>query len=216
MPEERLTLIERRSEYPGADTYVFKSHNPIPYEAGQYAHVRLFGMPPEEKAVREFSFASAPHEKSIWFGVAASESPYQKKLRSLEVGDEVGIFKIKRHMLWPPVETDVVMIAGGIGITPFRSFLADRAEKKIPIRASVIHAGNGGFLYEKDISKLADEYLKTGRERFPGVLSETAHRQADGAYYVAGSPGFVDSVVRMLRQEGVTRIESDTFKGLAE
>jgi len=217
MQEEKLSLIERREEYAGVDTYIFKSANPIPYEAGQYGHVRLFGMPPGEKPVRELSFATAPHENAIWFGIdSRSGSPYQQKLKSLKPNDIVGLFKVKRHMIWPPKESDVVMIAGGIGITPFRSFLMDRAHKRLSMGAIVIHASRDAFLYGDEISNLATEYSAIGREKLPELLHTTAKNHPRARYYIAGSPGFVTSALENLKQEGIERIESDVFKGLGE
>ncbi|MBI3573451.1 FAD-dependent oxidoreductase [Candidatus Kaiserbacteria bacterium] len=213
MPEEKLILLERRHEYDDVDTYVFKSSKPIPYEAGQYGHVRLYGMPPDVRAVREFSFASAPHEDPIYFGVdSRSGSPYQQRLKSLQAGDEAGLFKIKRHMLWPPEKEDVVMIAGGVGITPFRSFLLDRAHKKLPIAVSVIHAGREFFLYKDEITKLSD-YMTADREGLSEAISTSIRGHGDAAYYVAGSPSFVEAVAKALKQAGVTDVQSDAFKG---
>ncbi len=217
MPEEKLTLVERRHEYGDVYTYFFEPEHPIPYEAGQYGHVRLFDMPPDVKAVREISFASASHEKYIWLGIdSRSHSPYQQKLLLLKPGDQIGLFKVKRHMQWPPEKSDVVMIAGGVGITPIRSFLRDRAHKQLPMTVSVVHVGSGSFLYGDEISTLATHYQATGRNELPGTLASIAKEHPRAAYYVSGSPGFVETVIEALRQSGISHIESDVFKGLAE
>ncbi len=217
MPEEKLTLIGRRHEYGEVYTYFFKSENPIPYVPGQYAHVRLFGMNPEDKAVREFSFASAPHEAEIWFGVdARSGSPYQKRLLEMSIGDTAGIFKIKSHMTWPPVQPEVVMIAGGVGVTPFRSMLQDLRNKGEAHTTILIHASSEEYLYREELVELASEYIPTDRESNVAVVSGIAGALPFAHYYVAGSPDFVAMVQELLLTFGVTHIEMDAFKGLHE
>lgn len=216
MPEEKLTLLERRHEYGDVYTYLFKPAQPIPYRAGQYAHVRLFGMPPEERAVREFSFASAPHDTEISFGVdSRSGSAYQRRLHAMKAGETAGIFKIKSHMTWPPpVVSDVVMIAGGIGVTPFRSMLRDLAYKRVSLTSTFIQVGRGP--YQDELSALVAEYRAIQRDELPSTLAQTIQEHHDAHYYLAGSPGFVQTVAAALSASGITRVESDEFKGLAE
>lgn len=216
--EETLTFLERRDAYGTTATYIFKPLHPVSFEAGQYGHVRLVGVPDGEKAVREFSFASAPHEEEIWFGVdSRSESAYQRTLQALRRGDVVTLFKIKGHMQWPPSGVnDVVMIAGGVGITPFRSQVVDALYKKLPLSITLIHVSREGFLYEDELSTLPIEYVRTLRADFSAKLHGVIGGHPSAQYYVAGSPVFVESVMALLHESGIERISSDIFKGLSE
>src|SRR5690606_12569638 len=111
--------------------------------------------PEDTRRVREFSFASAPHEDRIQFGIDhRSGSDYQKALLALQPGDTVEMFKIKSHMTWPPTTGDVVMIAGGIGITPFRSMLRDQEANSLSFPATLIHASSEEFLYEDELERV--------------------------------------------------------------
>lgn len=218
MAEVRLTFVERRHEYGDVFTYIFRSKEKISFNAGQYGHVRLFGMPVGVQAVHEFSFASAPHEDAIWFGVdARSGSPYQKRLKELEPGDEVELFKVKGHMPWPPEEyTDVVMIAGGVGITPFRSQLLELAHNTRPITVTVIHASRDGYLYQKELSAIAREYRMVRSDELTDAVHEATVTHPKAMYFIAGSAGFVEIVNGLLHTAGISAIKSDTFKGLAD
>ena len=218
MKEVKLAFVERRHEYGEVYTYVFRSHEKISFEPGQYGHVRLFGMPEGEKAVREFSFASAPDESDILFGVdARSGSAYQKRLHELQVGEEVGLFKIKGHMPWPPVGySDVVMIAGGVGVTPFRSQLLDLSHKKLPITSTLIHTSRDEYLYGSELSNIANEYYAIRQEGLTETLSKTVKTHTGAMYFIAGSIGFVEAVNDILHTAGITAIRSDTFKGLLD
>lgn len=215
-PEQKLVFVERRHEYSDVYTYVFSSEEPIIYTAGQYGHIRVSGIPEGVRAVREFSFASAPQDALIEFGVdCRSGSEYQKCLRALQPGDTVQLFKIKNHMTWPPMVREAVMIAGGVGITPFRSMLRDKDQKKIPLHVSVVHVSGGGYLYADEIAMFADEYIQTKRERLPESIGLVSDTHPTAHYYVAGSPLFVERTLELLSHKGITA-ESDSFKGLEE
>lgn len=205
MPEYILTLTAVLDEDSGVFTFVFRSEHPIPYSAGQYGHLRLSGLPPEMRAVREFSFASAPHEMHIRFGIDMhSGSPYQKRLAEMREGDTAALFKIKGHMTWPPPEGDSVMVAGGIGITPFRSMLMDRAERGLGGRAHVIHASSRGFLYKDELVPLSNGYDAVDRAGLYGALDAAINENPSARFYVAGSRGFIAAVTLRLAEKGIT------------
>jgi ferredoxin-NADP reductase len=216
-PEESLMLTERRHEYGTVYTYAFKPAHPVLYTAGQYGHVRIAGLPEGVRAVREYSFASAPHEEYILFGVdSRSESPYQKALSGLSFGETVGLFKIKGHLTWPSPESDLVMIAGGVGVTPFRSILSDLAISNKKISTTLIHASRDYYLYGDVLWNLADSYQAVRHDTLNDTIEETARVHPDSRYFVAGSPAFVANVVHVLKAYGISRIDSDEFKGLAD
>jgi ferredoxin-NADP reductase len=216
--ETKLAFTGRVHEYGDVYTYSFLPEEPISYLPGQYAHVRLSGMPEGVRAVREFSFVSTPSEEQIRFGVdAKSGSEYQKRLMELQPGDTVGLFKIKGHMSWPPEDTKgVVLIAGGIGVTPFRSMLKDKKEKRLPFPVTLIHVDRGNFLYGEELARWADEYITANRDSFKSAVIDAATHAHDAHFYVAGSPGFVESTLEILQSRNVRRIETDPFKGLTD
>jgi ferredoxin-NADP reductase len=215
--EVSLTYLGKREEYSEVRTFMFTSDEPLIYPAGSYAHVRLFGMPEGEKAVREFSFASAPTDEEIWFGIDnASHSPYQERLLSLQPKEKIGLFKIKSHMTWPPKEaTEAVFIAGGIGITPFRAMLRDKAKRELPLVTTLLHVGRESFLYQEEMQSLTN-YSMIARADVSNTLIACAKAHQGAHFYVAGSPAFCESIVEQLRAQNILTIESDAFKGLTE
>jgi ferredoxin-NADP reductase len=212
-----VSLTLRRHEYGEVYTYVFSSTEPVPFSAGQYVHMRLLSLPEDVRRVREFSFASAPHEASILFGIdARSGSPYQEALKALSIGDSVELFKIKGHMTWPPTTREVVMIGGGIGVTPFRSMLQDAEHKSLSIESTLLHVSRDSYLYEAELGELAHTYTQIGRMELIENLRALSEEKPAAQYYVAGSPQFVTTVMEELGGMGITNIESDPFKGLEE
>ncbi len=210
-----LTFLRKKHEYADVYSYFFESHEPVTFIAGMYAHVRLLSLPETTRRVRELSFASAPHDSEIQFGIDGhSGSDYQQTLKALVPGDTIEVFKIKSHMTWPSPSSHVVMIAGGIGITPFRSMLRDRVEKTLPITSTVLHVARESFLYKDELQELTSEYRTTGREGLKSEIDTIATAHPDAHYYVAGSPGFVETVANEIMGKGIATIETDAFKGL--
>ncbi len=212
---EMMEFVERRREFDGVSTYVFRPKNPVPFVAGQYAHVRLFNMPEDVRRVREFSLASAPHEELIEFGIdERSGSDYQKALQALNPGDTIELFKLKSHLTWPAPVSDVVMIAGGVGVTPFRSMLRDAKYQGLAHTMTLVHVASGEHLYADEMRGLAGEYVAIGRPELKETLDRITSAHKDAHYYVAGSVGFIVALVAELDARGIARIETDIFKGL--
>jgi ferredoxin-NADP reductase len=218
-PMKRITLrlTDKRREYGEVCTYFFEPQEPLAYSAGQYVHVVLDLKDPEAKRVRELSFASAPHEPQIMFSVdGRSQSPFQQGLQALETGDTVQLFKTNQHMRWPVIEDAVVFIAGGIGITPFRSFCLDKVRSGVHMHTELIHVAGGPFLFADELRACVDRHVTTAREGFAEELAAAVERSPHARYYIAGSPGFVESVAAMLGEAGIQKIETDEFKGYIE
>jgi ferredoxin-NADP reductase len=117
-------------------------------------------------------------------------------------------------MTWTPPVPEVVMIAGGVGVTPFRSMLRDAKERKLSLTTTLLHVANNAFLYGDELQNLANEYLTTNRQLLNKTLGDIASRKPNAHYYIAGSPHFVATVANELTYKGITRMESDEFKGL--
>jgi ferredoxin-NADP reductase len=214
---EQLTLQERRHEYDDVYTYIFSAEHPIEFVAGQYTHIRLPNLPEGTKRARELSFASAPSDPLLWFGIdSRSESAYQQALLALKIGDVVEQFKTKGHMTWPPPTSDVVMIAGGVGVTPFRSMLLDARDKNLSVATTLVQVASAEYMYADELKSLVQEHVTIHRGDLADTLARVTSEHSGAHYYLAGSSTFVQAVAATLSSKGITRIESDEFKGLVD
>ncbi len=215
-----IVLREKRHEYGEVFTFIFEPLRPIFFQAGQYVHMRIPGVPPSEKSVREFSFASAPGDDMLWFSVnTKSGSPFQEALKNLPVGEKVSLFKIKGHMTIPEKEgPHLVLIAHGVGVAPFRSILRDLTNRKIPLTATLMQIDRDHFLYEKELTALSFEQHRITREKIDDTLLQVRMKYPSAIYYVAGAPTFVEEMVEKLQKDGIRgeSIQTDIFKGLKD
>jgi ferredoxin-NADP reductase len=120
-------------------TFWFEPERPMQYTAGQFTELTLKHPEPDERGVKRwFTLSSSPTDElvSITTRYAGDDksSTFKKTLFALQPGDKVeladamGDFVLPKH-----VQTPLIFVAGGIGITPFHSmfkWLADTGEQR--------------------------------------------------------------------------------------
>lgn len=105
--------------------YVFDAH--ATFIPGQYAEWTLNTKFDDSRGNRRyFTIASSPTESALRIGVKIYDKPsaYKQSLVDLKVGDTVLVGSIAGDFTMPrDTKRKLVFIAGGIGITPFRSMI---------------------------------------------------------------------------------------------
>ena len=115
-------------------TRAFYLERPGEFEfvAGQHMTVRLpqIGGSSTEERSRTFTIASAPHERDLVFATRLRDSWFKKNLEQLGSGAEISVTGPAGDFTWiSRPRRQSVFLAGGIGITPFRSFLSDMVHR---------------------------------------------------------------------------------------
>jgi ferredoxin-NADP reductase len=124
----KAKFVERNQLTDNIVSFSFKPEQPFAYTAGQFIELRLDGHEEHgQAAMREFTLSSSPHEDVITITTrvrAASHTPFKRALDKLEVGAQVTISQPWGDFVLPKlIQTPLIFVAGGIGITPFRSIL---------------------------------------------------------------------------------------------
>jgi ferredoxin-NADP reductase len=111
--------------------------------------------------------------------------------------------------------TDVVMLAQGIGITPFRSMLRHLALSGDPVSATLINVA-AGHAYRHDTQADATRaYYPHHADEFHSTLAEVVRDHPEATYFIAGDGGFVKATATSLAKAGVERnhVRRDTYYG---
>lgn len=138
-PKEKLILKLKEKIQLTEDIYdfVFQSSQKLKYLPGQYIEWTLKYDNPDSRGVRRFfTLASSPTEDNIRIGLKFFNSPssFKKNLLSMNPGSEIVVSQLAGEFVLPKDQNKkLVFIAGGIGITPFRSiikYLLDNNQKR--------------------------------------------------------------------------------------
>jgi len=214
-----MTLVSRTHEYDGVSTWHFKPDKETPFGAGMSLHLVAPGVNVKEgvekKDVRHMSFASAPKEGVFSFAmdVPSSPSSFKKAMDGMQPGDKTSFFKVKYNDLapqWAPDDNKVVFLAGGIGITPFRSLIKQHGHE---IDWRLVHvARDEKHLFSKELQSLGDVVL-TDRAGSAAALRRTLAEKKDSWFYVCGSDRFMTGMLELLEEAGVPKdwIKAESF-----
>lgn len=110
-------------------TFFFKPEQPLRYTAGQFTELRIEHKNPDNRGQKRwFTLSSPPGSElvSITTKFAGSEnsSSFKKALFKLEPGTEVNLAEAMGDFVLPQlIQTPLIFVAGGIGVTPFHSIL---------------------------------------------------------------------------------------------
>ena len=208
----------------------------VDFKPGQYFWVELpdRGYQDERGLRRHISVVTSPTEQGV-LGLATRlrDSAFKKTLAELRVGDEVDVEQPKGDFALPE-ETDAeyVFVAGGIGITVFRSMLRYIRDERLPYRVTLVYSNRdrAGAPFLDELADLEQELpdfrlilTMTDEENWEG---ETRRVQADMLrdhlgdleryrFLVAGPPQMVEAVADELKEAGVAeeRILPSRFAG---
>jgi ferredoxin-NADP reductase len=187
---------------------------------------------------RYFSLASSPTEPDLLIAarIPAHSSRYKQELMSLPPGGVVTAGELGGDFVLPrDPRIPLAFVAGGIGITPFRSmikYLLDRGEKRDIVLLYSNYAEEEIVFSDvlRDASqriglKVVHTLTDPARVR-PGWCGRTGFISAEMIrhevpdfhsrhFMVSGSPGMVNTVKAALRAAGVPRrrVRTDYFPG---
>lgn len=116
-------------EAPNIWTFYFRPEKTFNYVAGQYVELTLRHEGADNRGERrQFTLSSSPTDEllAVTNKFAPKDgSTYKRALANLKPGDELFVSKPRGSFALPEHPgTPVVFVAGGIGITPFRSMAA--------------------------------------------------------------------------------------------
>src|SRR5713226_5392040 len=241
-PKQKVALKLKRKSKMASDIvdFVFRPAQRLVFEPGQYMEFTLAHAKPDSRGNRRFfTLASSPTEENLHLGVRfyANSSSFKNALYRIDSRSKIIAGQIAGDFTLPQdPKQKLVFIAGGIGITPFRSmlkYLLDRKEQ----RDIVLFYANrtADEIAYKDIlgegqTQLGIKafYTLTNTNVIPrnwrGLVRRIDEHMILGAvpdymertFYVSGPPDMVRAYDHILKNMGVksNQIKKDFFPGL--
>lgn len=234
-----LTLIQKNQLSKDIYEFVWKSDSKLSFHSGQYLEWTLGHKKPDQRGNRRyFTIASSPTEENIKLGIKFydNSSTFKKELLSLKSGATISAGALSGEFTLPEdPKRKLVFIAGGIGVTPFRSMIVNLLDVNQQ-RDIVLFFSNrtpNDIVY-KNIFDQAERQigLKTiyavndlaGVAPAPnmpvGFVDEKMIREyvpdfAERVFYISGPHGMITAFESTLSKMGVrsSQIKTDFFPG---
>ena len=210
-----------------ADNYlslIFERPKGFIFESGDWIDLQFADA--SLRGGKTYSIASSPTEPDIMITFREGLSPLKQALASVKPSDKLKIIQYGNDYGFTlQSKRASTLIAGGVGIAPFRSMLKELADNRAKTDTHLIYLNkNDDFLFKDELDEWQDKivglnitYISTDtlkrkdREKILNQSISDINRQ----FYIAGPPGMVTSTEKFLTKIGVNdkSIKLDIFGG---
>jgi ferredoxin-NADP reductase len=222
-----LSLNSVRKEAEGIYSFVFTYHGAFNFKPGQYMEWTLPLRHSDSRGNRRYlTLSSAPTENQLMFTVRLPRraSHFKKALAASKPGGKILASHLAGSFVLPGDDSKkLAFIAGGIGVTPFRSMIKyvvdSRQQRPISLLYAANHANEFAFtqlLKQAEPFGITTNYLDTSKRSLDQqAIVENLPDWRERHFYLSGPYGFVKSVRESLLDMGVSlrNIKSDYFPG---
>jgi ferredoxin-NADP reductase len=215
----RAVFDHLQDEAPNITTFYFRSETPLKYTAGQFVELTLSHAHSDSRGhKRWFTLSSSPTDDLLSITTKFTPevgSTFKKALRQLKPGDAVIISEAIGDFVLPKLlQTPLVFVAIGIGITPFHSMLSwlNATNEQRPI--TMLYAVNSEeeIIFQDTLYKarqhatliVSNPSAAWGGERGPltaELIMGIAQPSEDSLVYLSGP----ESTIEQLRKDLVRR-----------
>jgi len=241
-PKQKVVLKLKRKSRVASNIvdFVFKSSQKLAFQPGQYMEFTLAHPQTDSRGNRRyFTLASSPTENDVLLGIRFYEhsSSFKKALYKVNNRTQLIAAQIAGDFTLPAnPEQKLVFLAGGIGITPFRSMVkylldtqqwrdivliyvnktADEIVYSDVFSAAAAKLGVKTFYTLTDATALPRNWRGFVGRINEQMLLKTVPDYQERTYYISGPPEMVRASEQVLKVMGVTnaQIKKDFFPGL--
>jgi ferredoxin-NADP reductase len=207
----------------------------VEFEPGQYFWVELLDPPYEDEKGprRHITVVTSPTEGVLGLATRIRDTAFKRSLVEMPEGASVDVEQPKGSFVLPEdTSKQYVFVAGGIGITPFRSMLRYIADKGLDYDITLVYSNRDvestAFLDElkelesvvprcRVIFTMTDDPSWEGDKRMldAEVLRELLGDLESFHFMIAGPPPMAKSVEASLIEAGLSedQVQSDSFSG---
>jgi len=238
-----VALKGKRQIAEGTMAFVFEKPNGFRFKAGQHIQMTLIN-PSETDSQgdsRFFSLASTPQDADLVIAMRMRDTAFKRVLGRMQIGQKAliqilldvphGAFALHDDASMP-----AVMLAGGIGIVPAYSMIKDATERTLPHKIFLFYSNrrpeDAAYLDElQDLAKQNPSFKLIVTMTEPEKSAQSWHGETgfinqsmlrkyvddfeSPIYYIAGLPGTVNAMKKLLTDSGVNEgcIQAEEFSG---
>jgi len=231
-------LIKTLSWGPNVHDFVFALDKPISYQPGQYMEFTLPHKKPDERGSRRyFTLASSPTEQTLRLGIKIypQGSTFKQALQAMTATTPFAAAQLGGDFVLPTDPTrKLAFIAGGIGVTPFRSMIKYLVDTNDPRDVTLLYsernvaelaygdvfAAAQAKLQTKVVYTLTDPNTLVPADMHAGVITPElimaeVPDYRERLFYVSGPHSMVKAMQAVLKAIGVSEhnVKVDFFPG---
>jgi len=223
----KLKFIGKKKEAEDSVSHIFEPQEPLTWTAGQFL---IYFLPHEDPDIRGkqrfFTISSAPFEKNVILTTrifSENRSSFKKALENLKPGELVDVKGPDGDFVVENPNKNYVFIAGGIGITPFRSIIVQLAHENKPLNITLLYANSTeDFVFKSEFEPLTANnanfkihYIVSPKHIDEDIVKQTVPNLDEPIFYVSGPEKMVEDLGEMLIGMGIKEenLKQDFFPG---
>ncbi|HBP86170.1 MAG TPA: FAD-dependent oxidoreductase [Nitrospirales bacterium] len=235
----KVALKKRQEVAKGTMAFYFDRPSGFTFKAGQFIELSLPNLSTSEPDghIRALTLASAPSEQQLMVATRLRDTAFKRMLVEIPLETTIDLEGPFGQFTIPSGDSrTIVFLAGGIGVTPFRSMLVEAARQKLPHRFILLYSNrrpeDAAFLDELQTLQGENKHFTCigtmtspngGTKPWKGetgridqvMLRKYVKVTETALYYVVGPPAMVDGLRKMLESAGIhnANIRSEEFVG---
>lgn len=203
-------------ESPEVKTFLLDLPEDFTWEEGAHTHLALKGFNIDEKPnkslVRHMSISTLPVEQSVGITTRIKDecSEFKSILKTMNVGDELALFKIHSNVPLKRVEKNLYLLSSGVGLATFRPIVKTYLQNQENVKN--VHSLNIDSAQDQ---LFTDVFTSVPEKNFTAqfVNTRTAYYEEaqklatdqSGLFYVIGSDEFIKQNIELLFKNGIKR-----------
>lgn len=219
----KMKVVANKTETCDTKTITFQSDERPDFRPGQFFMIEF--MHPEKIPKRSYSVSSSPTRKGIIeFTVKQMPEGYVSKLlNELPEGEELMLDGPWGHFVFEPEKMpEIVMLAAGSGIAPFRCFCQYIIDNNLSTRATLVYSNKTeqDIICHKDLLEFKEKIrgmellLTLSREEKSGyrfgrideaLAKELVAKHSNAHYFICGPPVMVEDTKNLLLANGIAK-----------
>lgn len=230
----KLRFLEKKMEIENVYTFSFepfdsalgKPDSKASWQPGQYLHYELPHPETDDRGVeRWFTISAPPFTQLITITTrfdTERSSTFKQALQKLEPGAEILAGEPRGDFLLDPDASRHILIAGGIGVTPYHSMILQLDHDNKPINIDLLYANRDeNFVFDEEFQKIAAAHSEFKIRKFIGGQRITEKdlepylEDEKNIFYISGPRPMVEVYQHLLEDLDVNpeRIKTDYFPG---
>jgi NAD(P)H-flavin reductase len=153
------SIIENTDIALGIKKFRIRLHEPFHFIPGQYVMISFPDDPENRKPFSVITYDAKANEITFWI---LKKGIFTSRLFSSQKWQKIIVSKAYGRFVLPEEKKDIVMIAGGIGITPFYSMIDYALKNKINIPISLFYSARTEeeMAYLEDLKNIRSKNIK--------------------------------------------------------